>query len=59
VRVIGVDKARNRVSLSTRSSSAPRRPSGGSGGGGRQDRRGDSRPHRSPGGFTCNPFANL
>ena len=60
VRVIGVDKARNRVSLSARSSSAPRRPGGGgSGGGGRQDRRGDSRPHRSPGGFTCNPFANL
>ena len=60
VRVIGVDKARNRVSLSARSSSAPRRPGGGgSGGGGRPDRRGDSRPHRSPGGFTCNPFANL
>ena len=60
VRVIGVDKARNRVSLSARSSSAPRRPGGGgSGSGGRPDRRGDSRPHRSPGGFTCNPFANL
>ena len=59
VRVIGVDKARNRVSLSARSSSAPRRPGGGSGGGGRPDRRGDSHPHRSPGGFTCNPFANL
>ena len=59
VRVIGVDKARNRVSLSARSSSAPRRPGGGSGGGGRPDRRGDSRPHHSPGGFTCNPFANL
>ena len=61
VRVIGVDKARNRVSLSARSSSAPRRSGGGGSGGGRPERDGrrDGGTRRSPGGFTCNPFANL
>ncbi len=62
VRVIGVDKARNRVSLSARTQprtaagasrphdqhqGGPRRPGGDRGG----------RPQR--GGFSCNPFANL
>ena len=62
VRVIGVDKARNRISLSARST--PRegragagpngnaRPSNGGGG------RAGARPSR-PSGFVCNPFANL
>ncbi len=55
VRVIGVDRARGRVSLSARSKprpqsapraqGAPRRPGGG------------GRPR--PGGFVCNPFADL
>ena len=55
VRVIGVDKARNRVSLSARTKPRPQ------GGGPRP-----SGPHRAgggsrsySGGFTCNPFANL
>ena len=55
VKVIGVDKARNRVSLSARTKPRPQdggRPSGPRRGG---DRGG--RPHSS--GFSCNPFANL
>ncbi len=63
VRVIGVDKARNRISLSARTKPrgegrAPARPDGnmrpGNGGGGRAG----ARPSR-PSGFVCNPFANL
>ena len=56
VRVIGVDKARNRISLSARTK--PRegrvaaRPNNGGGG------RAGARPSR-PSGFVCNPFANL
>ena len=53
VRVIGVDKARNRVSLSARTKPRPApggpRPSGPNRSGGRP----------SPGGFICNPFADL
>ena len=59
VRVIGVDKARNRISLSARTQPregrAPARPN--NGGGGRAGAR-PSRPSR-PSGFVCNPFANL
>ena len=60
VRVIGVDKARNRVSLSARTKPRPQegsRPSGlrRSNGGDRGDRGG--RSYSS--GFSCNPFANL
>ena len=60
VRVIGVDKARNRVSLSARSSPSARKP-----GGGRDESRsfrgghGGGGSRRNPGGFTINPFANL
>jgi uncharacterized protein len=67
VRVIGVDKARNRVSLSAKTNpSAPRNAaSGGRTGGGP---RGTSGPRRVGGehggrsfssGFSCNPFANM
>ena len=57
VRVIGVDKARNRISLSARTKPrgegrAPARPNNGGGG------RAGARPTR-PSGFVCNPFANL
>ena len=70
VRVIGVDKARNRVSLSARTK--PREAAGGrgysSGGGGRASGGHSSGPRRVGGdhggrsyssGFTCNPFADL
>ena len=61
VRVIGVDKARNRISLSARTkprgeSRAPARP--GAGPGYAAPRRGGDRPRPSSG-FVCNPFANL
>ena len=59
VKVIGVDKARNRVSLSARTKPRPQdggRPSGPRRGGDRGGDRG-GRPHSS--GFSCNPFANL
>ena len=62
VRVIGVDKARNRVSLSARSSPSARKPGGGYSNAGRPDRgRMDNRSRRPSGGggFVCNPFANL
>jgi len=57
VRVIGVDKARNRISLSARTTPrgegrAAARPNNGGGG------RAGARPSR-PSGFICNPFANL
>ena len=56
VRVIGVDKVRNRISLSARTTPregrAPARPNNGGGG------RAGARPSR-PSGFVCNPFANL
>jgi uncharacterized protein len=57
VRVIGVDKARNRVSLSARTkprppAGAPRTSAGG-------DRRGGFRSEPRRSGFSCNPFANL
>ena len=59
VRVIGVDKARNRISLSARTkpreNRAPSRPNGGYTSG---PRGGGNRPRPSSG-FTCNPFANL
>ena len=62
VRVLSVDKARNRVSLTCRSgSSAPRqyaggsRPQSGAGRGGSS--RGGGRSYSS--GFSCNPFADL
>jgi uncharacterized protein len=61
VRVIGVDKARNRVSLSARTkpraqdgakpSSAPRRNNG--------NDRGGRGPKSYSSGFNCNPFADL
>ncbi len=64
VKVLGVDKARNRVSLTarTRPKDAPRgggRPGDRQGGGhgGQGPRRSGGRP--SSGGFFCNPFANL
>jgi len=59
VRVIGVDKARNRISLSARTK--PRgesRAAAGAGLGPAAPRRGGSRPRPSSG-FVCNPFANL
>ena len=63
VRVIGVDKARNRISLSARTKPredraregrAPSRPGGYTSG----PRGGGNRPRPSSG-FVCNPFANL
>lgn len=61
VRVIGVDKARNRVSLSARTKPRPESGFRPQGGGARP-----SGPRRSNGGarsyssgFTCNPFADL
>ena len=61
VRVIGVDKARNRISLSARTKPrgegrAPARP--GAGPGYAAPRRSGDRPRPSSG-FVCNPFANL
>jgi uncharacterized protein len=58
VRVIGVDKARNRVSLSARTKPRPPAgaPRGGTAGG---DRRGSFRSEPRRSGFSCNPFANL
>ena len=61
VRVIGVDKARNRISLSARTKPrgegrAPARP--GAGPGYAASRRNGDRPRPSSG-FVCNPFANL
>ena len=60
VRVIGVDKARNRISLSARTTPregrAPARP--GAGQGPVTPRRGGNRPRPSSC-FVCNPFANL
>jgi uncharacterized protein len=58
VRVIGVDRARGRVSLSARTQ--PRAAGGGQrppSGPRRDGDRGGGRPRS--GGFTCNPFANL
>ena len=62
VRVLAVDKARNRVSLTCRSgSSAPRQHAGGSrpqsGAGRGGSSRGGGRSYSS--GFSCNPFADL
>ena len=58
VRVIGVDKARNRVSLSARTK--PRTQDGGRSSAPRRDRSGADRGGRSySGGFSCNPFADL
>ena len=59
VRVIGVDKARNRVSLSARTK--PRPQDGGRPSGPRRDRNsGGDRGGRSySSGFSCNPFADL
>ena len=59
VRVIGVDKARNRVSLSARTK--PRPQDGGRPSGPRRDRNaGGERGGRSySSGFSCNPFADL
>ena len=59
VRVIGVDKARNRVSLSARTK--PRPQDGGRPSGPRRDRNaGGERGGRSySSGFNCNPFADL
>ncbi|MBR1587100.1 MAG: RNA-binding transcriptional accessory protein [Kiritimatiellae bacterium] len=58
VRVIGVDKARNRISLSART-----KPGGGGPGNarGRDESRPSrsGRPRRNPGGFAINPFAGL
>jgi len=65
VRVIGVDKARNRISLSARTKPrgegrAPARPSGGcSSGYSSGPRRGGGNRPRPSSGFSCNPFANL
>ena len=59
VRVIGVDKARNRVSLSARTK--PRPPAGAprSSGGPRPGNGGDRSGRSYSSGFSCNPFANL
>ena len=59
VRVVGVDKARNRVSLSARTK--PRPQDGGRPSGPRRDRNsGGDRGGRSySSGFSCNPFADL
>ena len=60
VRVIGVDKARNRISLSARTK--PRgesRSATGAGQGPAAPRRGGSNRPRPSSGFVCNPFANL
>ncbi|MCQ2388287.1 MAG: RNA-binding transcriptional accessory protein [Kiritimatiellae bacterium] len=62
VRVIGVDKARNRVSLSARSK--PKAAAGAPGGGRPRGRGGVSRGGYASGpstggGFSCNPFADL
>ena len=59
VTVIGVDRARGRISLSAKS-----KPTigGGSGGGGSGARRSGPRTSFAPAsgsGFSCNPFANL
>ena len=74
VKVIGVDKARQRISLSARTQPRPAAGQGGGGysGGGRRDGGGrggySSGPKRVGGdhggrsfssGFSCNPFANL
>lgn len=55
VKVIGVDKARNRVSLSARTK--PRPQDGGRPSGPRRSGDRGGRSHSS--GFSCNPFANL
>ena len=60
VRVIGVDKARNRVSLSARTKPRPQegsRPSGPRRNGGND--RGDRGGRSYSSGFSCNPFADL
>jgi uncharacterized protein len=59
VRVIGVDKARNRVSLSARTK--PRPPAGAprSSGGPRPGNGGDRQGRSYSSGFSCNPFADL
>ena len=58
VRVIGVDKARNRISLSARTTPregrAPAHPNNG-----RPGREGRAAARPRPSGFVCNPFANL
>jgi len=71
VRVIGVDKARNRVSLSARTKPSPNAGGGRTGGGAGGSRAGGGSaggPRRVGGdhggrsfssGFSCNPFANL
>ena len=62
VRVIGVDKARNRISLSARTKPregrAPARPNGNAYPNNGRSGRAGARPSR-PSGFVCNPFANL
>jgi uncharacterized protein len=66
VRVLAVDKARNRVSLSARTK--PRDPGAPRGSGGQRGGGQNGGPRRVGGehggrsyssGFTCNPFANL
>ncbi len=71
VRVIGVDKARQRISLSARTQPRPAAgqgggPRGGNGGGGRggyssgpRHGGGDRGGRSFSSGFSCNPFANL
>ncbi|MBR0505906.1 MAG: RNA-binding transcriptional accessory protein [Kiritimatiellae bacterium] len=63
VHVIGVDKARNRISLSARTKPrgegrAPARPNGNARPNNGYPGRTGARPTR-PSGFVCNPFANL
>ena len=63
VHVIGVDKARNRISLSARTKPrgegrAPARPNGNARPNNGYPGRTGARPAR-PSGFVCNPFANL
>ena len=63
VRVIGVDKARNRISLSARTKPrgegrAPARPNEHARPSNGYPGRAGARPSR-PSGFVCNPFANL
>ena len=60
VTVIGVDRARGRISLSAKS--RPSAPAHGAAGGGERPQRRGPRTSFAPaggGGFSCNPFANL
>jgi uncharacterized protein len=60
VKVIGIDKARNRVSLSARTKPRPQQDGARPSGPRRGNDRGNDRGGRSySSGFSCNPFADL